>query len=44
MVTGNPGLSKSSGWRSLAPDSISKEHFKLVQGFSAAINAGTPVQ
>jgi hypothetical protein len=39
MITGDPKLSKTSGWRNIAPDALSANHFKLLSG-SAAIDKG----
>jgi hypothetical protein len=40
MITGDPKLSKTSGWRTIAPDSLTANHFKLL-ATSAAIDKGT---
>jgi hypothetical protein len=40
MITGDPKLTKTSGWRTIAPDSLTANHFKLLSG-SAAIDKGT---
>jgi hypothetical protein len=39
MIIGDPKLSKTSGWRNIAPDALSANHFKLLSG-SAAIDKG----
>jgi hypothetical protein len=38
-VTGDPRLVKQTGWRTIAPDSLTANHFKLLSG-SAAIDKG----
>jgi hypothetical protein len=40
MVTGDPKLTKISGWLTIAPDSLTANHFKLLTT-SAAIDKGT---
>jgi parallel beta-helix repeat protein len=39
MITGDPKLTKTSGWRNIAPDSLTANHFKLL-ATSAAIDKG----
>jgi hypothetical protein len=39
-VTGDPKLVKQAGWLTIAPDSLTANHFKLLSG-SAAIDKGT---
>jgi parallel beta-helix repeat protein len=40
MITGDPKLTKTSGWRTIAPNSLTANHFKLLST-SAAIDKGT---